>query len=145
MSFETVSGGNKMFASKIEAPLVAYFKDARQDEVKNKFGNHNMILDLVLEDGTETELVTVGTLNYVAKNVLISRGQMDKPENLKEETVAKDVELVGHLIRISPAGTYQSKGGKEIKKFQIEVDRSKKLKDFKAPEKSKETSEDIPF
>lgn len=140
MSFETVRGSNRRFANKIEEPMVAYLKDATQDKEPNKFGNHNLVLHLVDKEGSEFELVTVGTLNYLAKNILISRGEAEKPEALKQETVDQDVALLGYLVRISPSGSYKNKAGKDIRTFKIDVDKTKKLEDLKP-----EATEDIPF
>ncbi len=137
MSFETHSGKEKVFGNKIAEPVVGYLTGAYKDSVQNKFGNFNTLLTLKKEDGSEFEIVTVGTLNYLAKNILIHNGLEAAPATLKPETIAKDVELLGKLVRISPDGSYINKAKKEIKKFKIEVDKTKSVDAL--------VTEEIPF
>lgn len=137
MSFETHSGTKKVFANKIEEPMTGYLTGAYKDSVPNKFGNHNLLLTFKGTDGQEFEVVTVGTLNYLAKNLMIHAGVEEAPATLKKETVEKDAALLGKLIRLSPDGSYINKAKKEIKKFKIEVDKTKTLDTL--------ASEEIPF
>jgi len=139
MSFEVHSGVAKIFANKLAEPVTGYFVGAYQDSVPNQFGNHNLLLKMKKEDGSDFEVVTVGTLGYLAKNVLMASGQMEKNPAVKDDTIAKDAELVGKFIRISPAGTYTNKAKKEIKKFQIEVDKTKTFQEGQV------STEEIPF
>lgn len=128
MSFEVHTGTKKIFANKIEEPVVGYLTGAYKDSVPNKFGNHNLLLTFKSKEGAEEfEIVTVGTLNYLAKNLMIHAGVEAAPANLKKETIEKDVALLGKLIRLSPDGSYINKAKKEIKKFKIEVDKTKTL------------------
>lgn len=138
MSFESHSGTKKMFANKLSEPIVGFLTGAYIDPVANQFGNHNNILTMKAEDGSEFEIVTVGTLGYLVKNLMMSQGTLEKNDKVKEETIKKDAELLGKLIRITPDGSYMNKAKKEIKKFKIEVDKTKSVLD--APESS-----DIPF
>lgn len=134
MSFETHSGTRKVFANKIEEPMTGYLTGSYKDPVQNQFGNHNLLLTFKDTDGSEFEVVTVGTLGYLAKNLMIKAGVEVMPATLKPETVEKDAALLGKLIRITPDGTYTNKAKKEIKKFKIEVDKTKTLDTLAAEE-----------
>jgi hypothetical protein len=127
MSFEAHSGTKKIFASKIEEPVVGFLTGAYIDPVANQFGNHNNILTLKEESGAEFEVVAVGTLGYLVKNLCMKAGTLAKNDKVKEETIEKDAALLGHLIRITPDGSYMNKAKKEIKKFKIEVDKTKAM------------------
>jgi hypothetical protein len=123
MSFEQHSGSNKKFAGKLEEPLIGYVMDAYKEKEPNKFGNHNFVLQMKDQDGESFDLVTVGKLTYVAKNILIAKGAEPKTDKVSDEAVAKDAGLVGKLVRITKAGTYKQKSsGKDVTNFTIEVD-----------------------
>jgi hypothetical protein len=138
MSFESHSQSPKVFANKLAEPLTGYLTGAYIDPVANQFGNHNNILTMKKEDGSEFEVVTVGTLGYLAKNLCMSAGSLEVNDKVNAETIKKDAALLGKLIRISPDGSYLNKAKKEIKKFKIEVDKTKTIDAL--PE-----SEEIPF
>jgi len=134
MSFEAHSGTRKVFANKIEEPMTGYLTGSYKDPVQNKFGNHNLLLTFKDTDGSEFEVVTVGTLNYLAKNLMIHQGVEELPVGLKQDTVERDAALLGKLVRITPDGSYINKAKKEIKKFKIEVDKTKTLDTLAAEE-----------
>lgn len=134
MSFEVHSGTRKIFANKMVEPVTGYLTGAYKDSVPNQFGNHNKLLTFKDTDGSEFEVVTVGTLNYVAQNLMIHAGVEAAPATLKKETVEKDAALLGKLIRVTPDGSYTNKAKKEIKKFKIEVDKTKTLDTLAAEE-----------
>jgi hypothetical protein len=125
MSFESHSAASKIFANKIAEPVVGYLTGSYQDKVANKFGNFNNLLTLKDQGGNDFEIVCVGTLGYLAKNLMMAQGVMPKNEKISAETIKRDTDLLGKMIRISPDGSYTNKAGKEIKKFKIEVDRTK--------------------
>jgi hypothetical protein len=139
MAFKVHSGISKIFANKMSEPVTGFFMGAYQDTVPNQFGNHNLLLKMKSKDGSDFEVVTVGTLGYVAKNVLMAAGQMEKNPAAKDDTIAKDAGLVGKFIQITPAGTYLNKAKKEIKKFVIEVDDDIKFQEGQV------STEEIPF
>lgn len=139
MAFKVHSGVSKIFANKMTEPVTGFFMGAYQDTVPNQFGNHNLLLKMKNKDGSDFEVVTVGTLGYVAKNILMSEGKLEKNPAVKDDTIAKDAGLVGKFIQITPAGTYVNKAKKEIKKFVIEVDDEIKFAEGPA------SSEEIPF
>jgi len=138
MSFESHTQAPKVFANKLSEPLTGFLTGAYVDPVANQFGNHNNIITMKKEDGSEFEVVTVGTLGYLAKNLCMKAGSLPVSDKVKPETIEMDAALLGKLIRITPDGSYLNKAKKEIKKFKIEVDKTKTI-DSIVP------SEEIPF
>ncbi len=142
MSFEQHSGGSKQFAGKLDQPLEAFLVDAYVESTPNKFGNFNHVLKLKKSDGAEFDLVTVGTLAYLAKNILMHKGLIPKNDKVLPATIEKDAALIGKYIRITKTGTYKQKNtGKDVTSFLVEVDSTKTIDAVD----STASSNDIPF
>jgi len=117
-----------VFAGQLTEPLEAFLVEAYTETVPNKFGNFNNVMKMKKEDGSEFELVAVGTLSYVVKNILMASGKMPVNPAVKPETVAKDAALLGKMIRITKTGSYKQKNtGKDVTSFEIEVDPTRTL------------------